>query len=150
MIKIVCGVYGHYIDGRVVAKNSDSEPFSLTPRQEAELVAKGVAAFVDEVTEVSHAGASAPIGFDESPEPDIEIPEYSVDMKADELREIGKDCGLHFKVGMTKADMVAWTPFLRRRSTRTTPTKQRTTAWNCPTLTLPRRWNNGLQRFCLR
>lgn len=107
MIKIVCGVYGHYIDGRVVAKNSDSEPFSLTPRQEAELVAKGVAAFVDEVTEVSHAGASAPIGFDESPESDIEIPEYSVDMKADELREIGKDCGLHFKVGMTKADMVA-------------------------------------------
>jgi hypothetical protein len=107
MIKIVCGVYGHYIDGRVVAKNSDSEPFSLTPRQEAELVAKGVAAFVDEVTEVSHAGASAPIGFDESPEPDIEIPEYSVDSKADELREIGKAYGLHFKVGMTKADMVS-------------------------------------------
>lgn len=105
MIKIVCGVYGHYIDGRVVAKNSESEPFSLTPRQEAELVAKGVAAFVDEVAEVSHAGASAPIGFDE--QPDIEIPEYSIDSKADELREIGKAHGLHFKVGMTKADMVS-------------------------------------------
>ena len=36
----------------------------------------------------------------------VGIPEYSVDMKADELREIGKLCGLTFKVGMTKAEMV--------------------------------------------
>lgn len=111
MIKIVCGVYGHYIDGKVVAKNSESEPFSLTPKQEAELVAKGVAAFVDDVAEVSNAETSAPIGFDETPngsvESDIEIPEYSIDSKADELREIGKTFGLHFKVGMTKADMVS-------------------------------------------
>lgn len=103
MIKIVCGVYGHYIDGRVVAKNSESEPFSLTPRQEAELVAKGVAAFVDEVAEVSNVGTSAPIGFDELPD---EIPDYSIDSKADELRKIGKLCGMTFKVGMSKAEMV--------------------------------------------
>ena len=109
MIKIVCGVYGHYIDGRVVAKNSESEPFSLTPRQEAELVAKGVAAFVDEVAEVSHTEASAPVGFDEMPElleGVTAIPDYSIDSKADELRKIGKLCGLTFKVGMSKAEMV--------------------------------------------
>ena len=35
------------------------------------------------------------------------IPEYSVEMKANKLREIGAEHGLTFPVGMTKAEMVA-------------------------------------------
>ena len=107
MIKIVCGVFGHYIDGKVVAKDKNSEPFALSPEREAELVAKKIAVYVDapETEEVSEA--DAPIGFDELPEDVIPIPEYSINMKAAELREIGKLCGLEFEEGMTKAKMVA-------------------------------------------
>lgn len=54
-----------------------------------------------------------PIGFDEQPPelpelPDgvTAIPEYSEDMTAKELRDIGKLCGLTFKAGITKKEMV--------------------------------------------
>lgn len=106
MIKIICGVYGHYTGGMVVAKDKNSAPFSLPPEREAELVALGVAAYAEDTMEET----PTPIGFDEVPElPEgvLDIPEYSIDMKADELRKIGKLCGLTFKVGMSKADMVA-------------------------------------------
>ena len=90
MIKIIQGVYGHMIDGRVYPKDSTSEPFELTEDQEARLVKLGVAVYVD----------------NKPPENVTGIPEYSVDMKADELRAIGKELGLTFKVGTTKAEMV--------------------------------------------
>lgn len=111
MIKIVCGVYGHYIGGKVVAKDKNSEPFALSPEKEAELVAKKVAVYVNEPIEDVNAEDNvevvAPIGFDEIPDDVIPIPEYSINMKAAELREIGKACGLEFAEGMTKAQMVA-------------------------------------------
>lgn len=94
MIKIIQGVYGHMVDGRVYPKNSTSEPFELSEAQEARLVGLGVAVYVD-------GGSSAlPEGGDGAPL------YYSVDMKADELRAIAKDMGLTFKVGMSKAEMV--------------------------------------------
>jgi len=37
----------------------------------------------------------------------VGVPVYSEEMKADELRAIGELCGLTFKKGMSKADMVA-------------------------------------------
>lgn len=111
MIKIVCGVYGHYIDGKVVAKDKNSEPFALSPEKEAELVAKKVAVYWDEPVQdmktEDDVEVVAPIGFDEIPDDVIHIPEYSINMKAAELREIGKACGLEFEAGMTKAQMVA-------------------------------------------
>ncbi len=107
MIKIVCGVFGHYIDGKVVPKDNKSEPFALSPEKEAELVAKKIAVYVDEPETEEVSEADAPIGFDELPEDVIPIPEYSINMKAAELREIGKLCGLEFEEGMTKAKMVA-------------------------------------------
>lgn len=104
MIKIIKGVYGYMTEiGRVKPKTADDEPFELTHEQEARLVGLGVAEYV----------TPGPIGFDEQPPelPDLPegvvgIPEYSVDMKADELREIAKLMGLTFKVGTTKAEMV--------------------------------------------
>ncbi|MBS5134848.1 MAG: hypothetical protein KHZ05_05325 [Oscillospiraceae bacterium] len=114
MIKIISGVYGHYVTdpksgkSRVVARDRRSEPFELEPEQEARLVSQGVARYVNKV-EID----AAPIGFDEQP-PDpnelpegvVGIPEYSEDMTVKELRDIGKLCGLTFKVGMTKKEMV--------------------------------------------
>ena len=102
MIQMICGTYGHYVNGQVIARTKDSDPFEISPEREAELVSKGLAVYVND----------APIGFDEIPPellPDdvTPIPEYSTENTAKELREIGSICGLTFKVGMSKADMVA-------------------------------------------
>ena len=94
MIKIVRGVYGHQIGGRVVPKDKKAEPFSLTPEQEARLVGMGVAEYVGELP------------TEEAEEMEPVAPVYSIDMKADELRAIAKGMGLTFKVGTTKAEMV--------------------------------------------
>ena len=129
MIKIICGTYGRYVEQKVKDKDGNetvktrvvpmapgSEPFSLDPEREAELVKLGIAEYVvdeDNTEEPEEPDTDKPIGFDETPdEPELpegveEIPAYSVDMKATELREIGKMCGLTFKVGMSKAEMVA-------------------------------------------
>lgn len=114
MIKIICGVYGG-VDGM---KRPGDKPFSLSPAEEARLVARKVAVYVNEPTTEAPQDEDfhedAPIGFDETPPEDLDelpegvigIPEYSVDMKVDQLREIGKLCGLTFKVGMSKQEMV--------------------------------------------
>lgn len=105
MIQIIAGVYGRPMpDGTVKAMDKNSEPFEGTPEQEERLIRLGLAVHVNDGT---------PIGFDETPpvedlpEGVIEIPEYSTKNTATELREIGKLCGLTFKVGMSKAEMVA-------------------------------------------
>ena len=47
MIRIIAGVYGHKENGVITPKDSKSEPFSLTPEREAELVAQGVAEYAN-------------------------------------------------------------------------------------------------------
>lgn len=96
MIQIIRGVYGHYVNGTVQAKGVDSAPFAVATGIEERLVAQGVAAYVD-----------APTVQEELPPDVTAIPEYSIDMKPDELRAIAKEMGLTFKFGTTKADMVA-------------------------------------------
>lgn len=92
MIRMLAGVYGLYKDGKVTGIGPDDGPFELTPEREAELVAQGNAEYVVD---------AAPIGFDEQP-PEKPIEE----MTAKELREIGKEMGYTFKIGMTKAEMI--------------------------------------------
>ena len=93
MIQIIRGVYGYLDkDGIVRPKTEADAPFALTPEQEARLVRLGVAQYVGEVN-------SAP-----------EVPtgeRLLTDMSAKELRELGKDYGISFKVGVSKAEMVA-------------------------------------------
>lgn len=101
MIKIIRGVYGHLVNGRVYPKDCNSEPFALTPAQEKRLVSEGFAEYVDcKMYETEPELPELPDGVDA-------IPEYNVNMKADELREIGKIMGLTFNNRMTKAEMVA-------------------------------------------
>ena len=109
MIRIIRGVYGHYVtdqkgNTRVVARDKNSDPFELTPEQEARLVRVGVAEYVaGKAVEDKPAVDTA----DDLPDGVDAIPEYNVGMKADELRKIAKLMGLTFPVGTTKAEMVA-------------------------------------------
>ena len=104
MIQIVRGVYGYLDkDGIVRAKTEADEPFELLPDQEARLVRLGVAQYVGNVK-------FAPMEETLSEESVAEAPSGErllTDMSAKELRELGKDYGLTFKVGVSKAEMVA-------------------------------------------
>lgn len=93
LVKIINGVYGHYTEGKVVRKDKKSEPFDLEPDKAARLVSQGVAEYVDEVQ-------VAAVAVEEVDIPDLE------DMNVSQLRAIGKQMGITFKVGTTKAEMV--------------------------------------------
>lgn len=93
MIKMKAGTFGLPVNGVVKPMTKDSDPFEAGVEQEARLVKLGLAVYVD-------GGTTA------LPDGVIGIPEYSIDSSVNELREIGKLCGLTFKVGMTKAQMV--------------------------------------------
>ncbi len=110
MIKIVRGVYGFLDnDGIVRPKTEADEPFELLPEQEARLVKLGVAQYVGNVKSEQNSVetereefADGPIGIDDAPTDERPLAEHTVK----ELREIGKEYGLTFKVGIYKVDMV--------------------------------------------
>lgn len=109
MIRIIRGVYGFLDEGGIVRpKTEESAPFMLLPEQEARLVRLGVAEYVGAAVEIPEepvdlAEAVGPISIEEEPEEERSLADYSVK----ELREIGKDYGLTFKVGMSKAEMIS-------------------------------------------
>ena len=47
MIKMIAGVYGYREGGIIMPKDKNSEPFSLNPEREAELVTRGVAEYAN-------------------------------------------------------------------------------------------------------
>lgn len=115
MIRIIKGIYGHWNGFKVEPKDRNSEPFSIDPVRESELVAAGVAEYTVD---------PAPIGFDEQPPEDVDavaetsefpplpdgveaVPMYSVETPIKELRAIAKDIGVKLSVGMTKEEIVA-------------------------------------------
>ncbi len=113
-----------------VAVTEADGPQTFSKELEAQLVSEGVAKYVE--NKVLHSeppkkdaliGVATAVGENNGQNagvnlPDNEagsndagdaqgIPEYSTDMKVVELREIMDNCQLQYKVGMSKADMVA-------------------------------------------
>ena len=119
MIKMIRGVFGLPVNGIVKAMDKNSGAFNAGAEQEERLVRLGLAVKVETVEGEPAPGndetvdTTDPIGFDETPPEDIdeaEAVEEIVDLNTlsvKELREIGKQYGLSFKVGMTKPEMVA-------------------------------------------
>lgn len=121
MIEMIAGVFGLRVEGTTKAMTNKSGPFKASAEQESRLVQLGLARYVDEpeqdgdpVQDEHQDNGIDPIGFDEMPpDPDelpegvVGIPAYDAGMKVSELREIGRMCGLTFKVGMSKEEMVA-------------------------------------------
>lgn len=124
-IKIINGVYGHRPIGSkyIEPKRAGDPPFQVDDAEAERLVNLKVAEYADIVTklvpvgvatgeiptEKEKTGINIPDEQNDS-EDEMELPEkpdYSTDMKATELREFMEECGLTYKVGMSKADMVA-------------------------------------------
>lgn len=132
MIKIIAGVYGYKENGIILPKDKDSEPFSLDPEREAELVAQGVAEYANVIIpeaelEPETAGAEQQSAEDpaepeaEEPERDLEPeadgdedpqsekaekPEYSDKMRLTELQALAGAYGLDAQNMRTKAEVI--------------------------------------------
>ena len=122
MIEMIAGVFGLPIKDksgktiRIKGMGPNDGPFSVSPEREAELVAKNIARYVDDVADNpddDYVPNDAPIGFDETPPDDLvgeeetaEEPIDLSDLSAKELREIGKEYGLTFKATDKKATMI--------------------------------------------
>jgi hypothetical protein len=113
MIKMIRGVFGLPVNGIVKAMDKNSGPFEAGEEQEARLIRLGLAVRVEDG---EPAPADEPnvevdtdslIGFDDMPPEAVAEEKAIEDMNAKELREFGKELGLTFKVGMSKADMLA-------------------------------------------
>ena len=118
MIKIIAGVYGYKENGIILPKDKDSEPFSLDPEREAELVAQGVAEYANVIIPEAEL---EPEPEAEEPEPDLEPeadgdedpqnekpekPEYSDKMRLTELQALAGAYGLDAQNMRTKAEVI--------------------------------------------
>lgn len=114
-VKIIAGAYGQHIGSRVFLRDVNSEPFELDEAEANRLADLGVAEIVEIVERQPPADRTSDHGdkISDDDNDDVDgvdennLPFYSVDSSAADLREIGKTCGLSFRVGMSKADMVA-------------------------------------------
>lgn len=118
MIKIIAGVYGYKENGIILPKDKDSEPFSLDPEREAELVAQGVAEYANVIIPEAEL---EPEPEAEEPEQDLEPeadgdedpqnekpekPEYSDKMRLTELQALAGAYGLDAQNMRTKAEVI--------------------------------------------
>lgn len=136
-IRIINTIYGHRPAGSkyVQPKRAGDPPFEVEDAEAERLVAMGVAAYADiepvatppkqeeddetgddtpegdtgaNVEETSDPDdAEIPDGTEDDAGEDEEKPHYDVEMKMPEIRELMEQHGLPYKVGMTKAEMVA-------------------------------------------
>lgn len=105
MIRIIRGVYGHYMTdpetgkSRVVAKDKNSHPFSLTEKQEVRLVDLGVAEYVCEP-------APAPVQAGGEEITGRLDPEQLREFTNARLTELAEEMGINTKNLTTKAKLI--------------------------------------------
>lgn len=120
MIRIIAGVYGHKENGVITPKDSKSEPFSLTPEREAELVAQGVAEYAnviipDDDQDDDQTGngqndddqnGNGQNDDDQDDDAKTKKPEYSDKMKLPELQALAASFGLDAEKMRAKAEVI--------------------------------------------
>lgn len=121
MIQIIAGTFGYYNGRKVVPITNADGPQKFDPELEARLVKQGVAEYVDdaptaepgdpEAPDPAGAQASQDPGAAGHPEgepetPDDGLPEYSEDMKLDELKEIAAAYGVDASAMRKKSDVI--------------------------------------------
>lgn len=107
MIQIIKGTFGYYNGRKVVPITNADGPQKFDPELEARLVKDGVAKYVE--------GEPAPSAPAVEPEPETapeadekpDAPEYSEDMKLDELKDVAAAYGVDASAMRKKADIIA-------------------------------------------
>ena len=119
-IKIKRGFYGLHTKFGVQAKGPNDEAFEVDDNEAKRLVDLGIAKYigdtpvatVEESADEDNASVNppeieAPAESEYEGDSVTDIPEYSIDSNASDLRAIAKSVGITFKVGMTKSEMLA-------------------------------------------
>lgn len=104
MIKIIQGTYGHCVGARIIPKTPGDDPFEATPEREQRLVKIGVAAYVEAEQIVPEAKKTT---SSEKGENDGSLPDYSADMKMDELKGVAQAYGVDASKARSKAEIIA-------------------------------------------
>lgn len=109
MIKIIKGSYGMKVGKSVVRIDAGAAPIELDKDKEERLVRIGVAEYVDERAEGPAATPEATNTDGETDESENvdELPEYSSDMKLDELKKIAEAYGVDASGLRSKKDVIA-------------------------------------------
>lgn len=122
MIKIIKGSYGMRVRGAIVPVTENDDPISLDESKEARLVRLGVAVYTESEAvgaedhetdeEIREPEGAEDQGRDETDEADgdsvdEELPEYSEDMKLDELKKIAEKYGVDASKLRSKKDVIA-------------------------------------------
>ena len=108
MIEIIAGTFGYYNGRKVIPITNADGPQKFDPELEARLVKEGTAKYV----EAQQADEAAPPATDLQPEDNGgdpaagELPEYSEDMKLDELKEVAKAYGVDASSMRKKAEVI--------------------------------------------
>lgn len=114
MIKMIAGVYGYKEGGIIMPKDKNSDPFSLEPEREAELVKRGLAVYANLIIpeeEPEPAGQNDEDGQNDDGSQNDEDgqkqkPEYSEKMKLPELQALAASYGLDAQKMRAKAEVV--------------------------------------------
>ena len=132
MIKMIAGVYGYKEGGIIMPKDKDSEPFSLKPEREAELVERGIAVYANLIIpeeepepagqngddsqddeggqngDSSQNGEGGQNGDDSQDDEDSQKqkPEYSEKMKLPDLQALAASYGLDAQKMRAKAEVI--------------------------------------------
>lgn len=120
MIKMIAGVYGYKEGGIIMPKDKDSEPFSLEPEREAELVERGIAVYANLIIPEEEPEPTGQNGDDSQDDEDgqnddgsqndedgqKQKPEYSEKMKLPELQALAASYGLDAQKMRAKAEVV--------------------------------------------
>lgn len=96
MIQIIAGTFGYYNGRKIIPITKADGPQQFDPELEARLVKKGIAEYI---------GIPEPVA--QTDENDDILPEYSADMKLDELKEIAAAYGVDASTLRKKADVIA-------------------------------------------
>lgn len=120
MIKMIAGVYGYKEGGIIMPKDKDSEPFSLEPEREAELVARGIAEYANLIIPDEEPKEDSQNGDDSQDDEDSQNgdssqndedgqkqkPEYSEKMKLPDLQALAASYGLDAQKMRAKAEVI--------------------------------------------
>ena len=108
MIKMIAGVYGYREGGIITPKDKNSEPFSLEPEREAELVERGLAVYANLIIPEEEPEPAGQYGDDSQDDEDgqKQKPEYSEKMKLPELQALAASYGLDAQKMRAKAEVI--------------------------------------------
>ena len=106
MIKMIAGVYGYREGGIIMPKDKNSEPFSLNPEREAELVTRGVAEYANLIIPEEPKPADQNDDSRNDEDGQKQKPEYSEKMKLPELQALAASYGLDAQKMRAKAEVI--------------------------------------------